>query len=115
MAAEPLVPLLESALPSVLKLALERRRISLKNEGAIFICAKCQTLQFKDWDKRSFLPRPEQNDRLRFKLLANYRWLPASPQLSKETAGALHGQRIQKLRIRCLLGRQWALEYFLAC
>ena len=35
MAAEPLVPLLESALPSVLKLAFERRRISLKNEGAI--------------------------------------------------------------------------------
>jgi len=33
--AEPLVPVLESALPSVLKLALDRRRISLKNEGAI--------------------------------------------------------------------------------
>jgi hypothetical protein len=47
LAAEPLVPLLESALPSVLKLALERRRISLKNEGAIFIGVKCQKMQFQ--------------------------------------------------------------------
>lgn len=34
-AAEPLVPLLESALPLVRKLAFDRRRMSLKNEGAI--------------------------------------------------------------------------------
>ena len=32
---EPLVPLLESVLRSVLKLALDFRRISFKNEGAI--------------------------------------------------------------------------------
>ena len=40
---EPFVPLdpplLESVLRSVLKLALERRRISFKKEGAIFTCA----------------------------------------------------------------------------
>jgi hypothetical protein len=40
---EPFVPLdpplLESVLRSVLKLALERRRMSFKNEGAIFPCA----------------------------------------------------------------------------
>jgi hypothetical protein len=41
LAAEPLVPLLESALPSVLKLALDRRRISLKNEGAIVHLRTC--------------------------------------------------------------------------
>ena len=35
LTAEPFVPLLDSVLPLVLKLALERRRRSFKNEGAM--------------------------------------------------------------------------------
>ena len=37
----PVVPLLESVLLSVLKLALERLRMSFRKEGAITICAWC--------------------------------------------------------------------------
>jgi hypothetical protein len=48
LVAEPLVPLLESALPSVLKLALDRRRISLKNEGAIIHLRKLSEFPIQD-------------------------------------------------------------------
>jgi hypothetical protein len=48
LAAEPLVPLLESALPSVLKLALDLRRISLKKEGAIIHLRKLSEFPIQD-------------------------------------------------------------------
>jgi hypothetical protein len=56
LTVEPLVPLLESALPSVLKLALDRRRISLKNEGAIIHLRKLSEFPIQDRALRSFKP-----------------------------------------------------------